>query len=124
MKTYELRDLMAKDLFPMMRILSKLDMKELKKSFDPSAIAKISQTGEVDLTEIVGMNIVFDLASIILANVPKCEDEIYTFLANISNLSKKEVEKLPMADFLQMIIDVITKQEFKDFFRQASKLIK
>ena len=96
-KPYELKTLTSKDVFPMFRIISKFGIGEFKKCFDPQLIGQlVSEQGGVDgdkLTSIVGMNIAFDVASIIVENVPKCEDEIYNFLAQISNLKRKDIEK-------------------------------
>lgn len=126
MKTYELKPLTAKDLFPMLKIINKVGIKEFKTCFNNDTIAQIAsgQAKGEELTTIVGLNIFIDVASIIVGNMSKCEDEIYTFLAQISNLSKKEVANLPAGDFLDMIIDVVQKEEFSDFFGRALKLFK
>lgn len=127
-KPYELKTLTSKDVFPMFRIISKFGIGEFKKCFDPQLIGQlVSEQGGVDgdkLTSIVGMNIAFDVASIIVENVPKCEDEIYNFLAQISNLKRKDIEKMSMVTFFEMIIDIIQKDEFKDFFGVVSRLFK
>ena len=127
-KPYELRALTSKDVFPMFRLISKFGIDEFKKCFDPQLVSQlIDENGEFEgdkLTSLVGMNIAFDIASIIVANVCNCENEIFDFLASISNLKRKDIEKMPMVDFFQMIIDVIQKDEFKDFFGVVSKLFK
>lgn len=127
-KPYELKTLTSKDVFPMFRIISKFGIGEFKKCLDPQLVGQlVSEQGDVDgdkLTSIVGMNIAFDVASIIVENVPKCEDEIYNFLAQISNLKRKDIEKMSMVTFFEMIVDVIQKDEFKDFFGVVSRLFK
>ena len=42
----------------------------------------------------------------------------------VSNLSEKEVKSLSMADFTQMIIDVIKKEDFADFIKVVFTLFK
>ena len=127
-KVYELRKLESKDIFPMFRIISKIGIDEFKKCFSNDEIKDlIASKGEVEfdkLASIVGVSVGFDIASIIVTNIPKCENEIYDFLASISDLKRKELEKLPMNIFLEMIIDLIKKEEFKDFFGVVSKLFK
>lgn len=127
-KAYELKPLTSKDVFPMFRIISKFGIGEFKKCFDPQLIKEVvNEQGEIKgdkLASIVGVNIAFDIASIVMENIPKCEDEIYNFLEQISNLKRKEIEKMSMLDFFQMIVDVIKKEEFKDFFGVVSKLFK
>lgn len=128
MKSYELRELTSKDVFPMFRIISKFGIGEFKKCFDPQLISQfIDENGDFDgdkLASIVGVNIAFDIASIVFENVPKCEDEIFDFLTSISNLKRKEIETMSMVDFFEMIVDVVQKKEFKDFFGVVSKLFK
>lgn len=127
-KSYELRELTSKDVFPMFKIISKFGIGEFKKCFDPQMISQfIDDKGDFNgdkLASIVGMNIAFDVASIIFENVPKCEDEIFDFLTSISNLKREEIETMSMVDFFEMIVDVVQKKEFKDFFGVVSKLFK
>ena len=67
---------------------------------------------------------VLDIADVLLNNIPKCENDFYKFLANISDLKVDEIKKLKPADFMGMIIDVIKKEEFKDFFKVVSESFK
>lgn len=125
---YEFRTLQSKDIFPMLKIISKLGINQFKESFSPNNVKKvIDANGKVkkdELDSIVGINIVFDIAQIILTNINKCQNDIYNFLASVSNLERDEIEKMSPAEFLQMIIDLLQKEEFKDFFGVVSKLIK
>ena len=127
-KPYVLRELTSKDVFPMFKIISKFGIGEFKKCFDPKLVGQlVDENGDFQgdkLMSIVGMNIAFDVASIVFENVPKCEDEIYDFLTSISNLKRKELEKMSMVTFFEMIVDVVQKKEFKDFFGVVSKLFK
>lgn len=120
---YELRKLCSKDIFPMCRIISAIGIKEFRACFESDEIKRIAAGGEKPDYSAVGIGIFFDLASVILSNLPKCENEIYTFLASISNLSKKEIEEMEISSFAQMIVDVIRKPEFKDFSEVVSRLV-
>lgn len=127
-KAYELRNLTADDVFPMFQIISAIGIKEFKSCFDSEevrkAVAEAAKNGEQADVGAVGMNVALDIASIIIANVPKCKDAIYLFLAQLSGMTKKDIAGLPMATFMEMIVDVIKKPEFKDFFQVVSKLFK
>ena len=127
-KPYTLRELQAKDVFPMFKIISKFGINEFKKCFDTQLIKEIvNEQGEVKgdkLASIVGVNIAFEIASIVTSNIAKCENEIFDFLTSISNLKRKEIETMSMVTFFEMIVDVIQKEEFKDFFGVVSKLFK
>lgn len=125
-KTYELRRLCADDIFPMFQILSKVGIKEFKNCFDsPEIQSIISNTGEEKVdANAVGLAVMMDVVGILMANLPKAKDDIYLLLSQISGLKVKEVAALPMNEFVQMIIDVIQKDEFKDFFQVVAKLFK
>lgn len=128
-KTYTLRGLTAEDVFPMLKIISGIGLKELKSCFDSAelrdAIKNMSQgkeEGETVDTTAVGLMVAADIASIIFANLPKCKDDIYQLLSGLSGMKQKEIAELPMNVFLAMIVDVIKKEEFKDFFQDVAGL--
>ena len=124
---YELRELRAEDVFPMLRIISKIGIKEFKACFGSDAIQKLVASGEKDkdrLTTAVGMAVALDVAGVLVTNLPAAENDIYQFLANISDVPKDEIKGLGMTTFFEMIVAVIRKEEFKDFFKAVSRLFK
>lgn len=118
-KPYTLRALKAKDVFIVSKILSQIGLKEFKEAFDLKLLS-----GDEKSIEAVGMSVFFDMSQVLLGNLPKCENDIYTFLSSLSGMEKKEVEALPMNTFIEMVIDVVKKEEFADFFKLVSKLFK
>lgn len=124
MKNYELRSLTSDDIFPMFQIISKIGIREFKSCFEsPDVKAAIVKSEGTDLNS-VGLAVMLDIGGIVLANVPKAKDDIYLLLSQLSGLTKQEIGALPMATFAQMVIDVIRKDEFKDFFQVVSRLFK
>ena len=136
-KPYILRDLCADDVFPMLAILKKLGIKEFKECFSKETLegivgtfmggAKAENNNENDTLVAVGISIlpsVLEVADVLIGNLSKCENEFYKFLENISNLSVDQIKKLKMADFFEMIVDVLKKEEFKDFIKVVSRLFK
>lgn len=129
-KAYELRRLTADDVFPMFQIISKIGIKEFKACFESPEVMQMikgAASGEQskdDVTASVGMKVAFDLAGIIVSNLASCKNDIYQFLAQLSGMTVKEIGALPMMTFFEMIIDVIKKEEFKDFFQVVAKLLK
>lgn len=128
---YQLRKLSADDIFPMTNIVSKIGFKEFKNAFDPKLVAKLvkenkDKTGKKEeLEAVIGVNVVFEVAAIIVENLNKCRTEIYAFLSSVSGLEEEKLKKeLSPAELLQMVIDIIEKEEFKDFFKVVSKFIK
>ena len=125
--SYELRKLKAKDIFPMCSIIKKIGIDEFKNCFNNPEITKLVQSSDEKgdtLNASVGFAVVMDIVSIIVGNLPKAEKEIYSFLASISNQTVQQIQDMEMVEFIGMIKDVVTKEEFKDFFNQASEFLK
>lgn len=128
-KPYTFRKLAAEDVFPMFAILSKIGLKEFKSFFEGDEFKNTVSafTGKADDDKAVtslGVSIVFEIATVIIGNLPKCENDIFNMLSSTSNLSVEEVRGLGLADFTEMVIDFVKKEEFKDFIKVVSKLFK
>lgn len=133
---FELRSLKSSDMFPMFTILSKIGFKELKESLSAETINDLikavkpntDEEGNTDssanLQMIVGFSVVADLVEIIMKNLPKIEKDLYNLLANLSGMKTAEIADLDMVTFTEMIISLIKKEEFKDFFKVVSGLFK
>lgn len=128
-KAFELRSLTADDMFPMFNIISKIGINEFKRCFESPDVqtaisGMVSGKDGQDKLAAVGMTIAFDLASVVISNIGKCKDDIYLLLSQLSGMTKKEIASLPMSTFMEMIIAVVKKDEFSDFFQAVSKLFK
>lgn len=131
-KPYEFRILQATDIFAMVKLIKAFGIANFKKCFNLDDIKKIvakskddeSEKKDDDMVSIVGFGVVFDIIEVIVENLGNCEDEIYTFLSNVSNLNKKEIETLPARTFMQMLVDFFKKEEFVGFFKEVSELLK
>lgn len=130
--TFELRELKSSDVFPMVQILNKVGFKELKTVLTPDKVKDMmksfkdagSEKAEdgVDKSTILGFNLILEIVGIVMNNLPSCEEDLYRFISNVSGLSVKEIADLPMGDFAEMVVAIVQKQEFKDFFKAVSKL--
>ena len=127
-KKYELRELQSKDMFPMFRVINKIGVKEFKACFEAdevkNAMSAITNKQESANLEAIGLQVMIELASVVISHIGDAEQEIYAFLSGLSGMSKKELEELDMITFTEMIVDVFKKEEFKDFFGVVSKLFK
>ena len=134
-KPYTFRWLNSTDLFLIIKIISKIGLDELTQVFEgdtlKSSIAQIRASNNAEQTEqpqkenfdIIGIGVALKLVNKILEHIPLCEQEFYTLLSRVSNMSVEEVQHLDMNVFMEMILDFIMKEEFKDFFRVASGYI-
>lgn len=129
-KKYELRALKASDFFLVTRILSKIGVKECKQCFESVEIKNAvrnmvaEQNGDkLDNADVasIGMSVVFDIAGVVLGNMENCEKDIYQLLSRLSGLKTTEIADLPMAEFGEMVIEVIKHEGFRDFFTAVVK---
>ena len=127
---FELRGLKSDDMFPMFGILSKIGFKDLKNSLTPDRVTELTtafqkQDGsDADMSTYLGFNIMLEAVEIIMKNLPSCKMEIYTLLSSLSGMTVKQIADLDMVTFTEMIIAVVQKEEFKDFFKVVAKLFK
>ena len=124
----ELRRLQATDLFAMVRVLNAIDIKELKNAinFDEIKEARknITDENKEAVTVEIGTNVIMSIVPFIFEKLAVAETEIYTFVASIAGMKVKDVAKMDAIEFTDLLIAIFHKEEFKDFFKRASKLIK
>ena len=124
-KKYTLRKLEAKDIAPMASILSKIGLKEVKNCFSPDDMKAIAVgDGSIEAVGAVGVSVAFEIAGVILSNYERCQNDVFSFLASLSGMDIKQIESLPLDTFTEMVIDVVKKEDFKDFMKVVSKLFK
>ena len=123
---FELRKMTSADIFPMCTIIKKIGIDEVKKIINsPELMSLVSNSkGKDDRTTTIGMSFMLDIASIIVGNIPKIESDLYKFLASMSKMTEKELRDISPADFLDLVISVIKHEDFMDFFKRASRLLK
>ena len=114
-KLYELRPLMASDMGAICKIITAIGVRQFKECF------KVQDFQGKDV-EAIGVGVLFDVAGIIISNIPKAEEEIQSFLASLTGMKVSEIKKLPLADYGEMIMDVVMKEDFQDFFKRVMKL--
>ena len=132
-KPYEFRPLGGQDVFLMFKIIGKIGVKEFNACFENDGIKKLvakmmgekinkNDDGEEESFSVTYISVILEVADVIFKNLASCEKEIFQMLSNTSNLSVDDVKALGLADFTEMIIDFIKKEEFKDFIKVVSKL--
>lgn len=129
-KKYELRALKASDFFIVTRILSKIGVKECKQCLGSVEIKNAvrdmmlqnngAEMKNADVASI-GMTVVFDIAGVVLEHMESCEKDIYTLLSRLSGMKVSEIADMPMADFGEMVIEVVKHEGFRDFFTAVFK---
>ena len=130
-KPYTLRALCAKDVFPMVKIIRKIGLKDIGKAFDPEEIKAITESvseeenATVDsIAETVGVAVVLKIVDVILENLEAAEQEIFGFLGGLAGMTADEVGSLPMDVFFEMLMDTFQSKEFVGFMKVVSRFLK
>ena len=125
---YEMRNLQATDIFSIVKILNGIGLKNIKEAINIEEINKIRQGMTEDnasaITSQVGVNVVMSIATVILENLPKVENDLYNFIGSVIGIKTKDVAKMDIGEYMDLLIAIAQKEEFKDFFKRASKLIR
>ncbi|MHC3609728.1 hypothetical protein [Streptococcus suis] len=136
----EMRELNGGDIFTMLSIIGKLDIKEevvalIERQYgtgkDVIALADhkkkkpTKKEQEVASTEYQkrGMVLVTDIGFAILRHVNDAKADVNKFLADLTGTSQKEIESLSMLDSSKLLIDFGKKAELKDFFQSIASLL-
>ena len=133
-KPYTFRTLGGEDVFLMFRIIGKIGVKEFNACFEHDGIKHLvaammgekmaNQDAEEASVSVTYITVILEVADVIFRNLPKCETEVFQMLSQTSNLTVAQVKKLNLAQFTEMVIDFIKKEEFKDFIKVVSRLFK
>lgn len=124
----ELRKLCARDLFSMVKILNGIGLKNIQNAINVDEIKearkKVADGNTADVIGDLGVTIVTSIVGVLLENLPSIEKDLYSFMGGVANMKASDVANMDIADFMELLVAIIKKEEFKDFFNQASKLIK
>lgn len=115
-RTYTLRQFKDGDLFPLLQILKKIGIKDCKEAFIQVA------SGEKSLKQ-VGILASFDLADILVGNLTKAEDEIYSLYSSLSGIPMEEIKEMEFGTLPLMIADSFKEVRNTAFFKVLSKLL-
>ncbi|MCM3160985.1 hypothetical protein [Metabacillus litoralis] len=99
----QIRELGFMDIFPMSKIVGKL---KLKLKFEQG----LSQ-------EEVG----YELAYRVFSNIHLAEKEVISFVSSLLGITVQEVKKLGLKEFVSVITQLVSKDEFQPFLKQAMK---
>ena len=115
-RKYTLRRLKDCDLFPLLKILKKIGIKDCKEAFIQIA------SGEKSLEQI-GIMACLDIADILIGNLPKIQEEAYEMWADISGIPAEEIKKMEFGTLPLMIMDTFSGERNTSFFKVLSKFL-
>lgn len=133
----EMRELRGDDMFSMLSIIGKLDIKddlvelfEKQQEKDGKMLGHLSKKPtkaekekQEKMLEKRGMQMIAGLIQTILANINKAKLDINTFLADLTNTSIQEIQGLNFVDYTQLLVKFFKKPELKDFLTSISSIL-
>lgn len=124
----EIREIAAKDIFALTNVISKIGVKEFKRILESDetkdAIAAATVNGKIDSSKFsaIGVTVAVNIATVIIENLSGAEDAIYKFVGGLTGLTRKQLENMPCAEFMEIIVGIVKQPGFRDFIGVASKL--
>lgn len=115
-RPYELRNLKDCDLFPMLNILKKIGIKDFKSAF-------VQVADEEKTFKDIGVLVAVDLADILIGNLSKVEEEVYSLWSDISGIPAEEIKEMEFGTLPLMIVDTFSKARNTSFFKVLTKLL-
>lgn len=124
----ELRKLQSSDLFRMVRIINGIGFKTIKDSINVDEINKLrkgmTDENTEEITSQVGVSVVMSILGVVIENLPKVENDVYEFCGSVAGIKPKDVAKMEMGEFMDLLVAIFKMDGFRDFFSRASKLIR
>jgi len=135
---------MGDDLFILLSIFSKLDIKEdivvlFESSSETLTVERIEelkkkhknhealkQALKEDLEKLInarGMRIIANLIVKVMASIGTAKEEINTLLSQLCGVSVKEIKALKIAEYTELVVAFFKKPELRDFLESIKPLL-
>ena len=121
----ELRKLQSSDLFRMVKIINGIGFKTITDSINVDEINKLrkgmTDENADEVTSQVGVSVVMSILGVVIENLPKVENDVYEFCGSVAGIKPKDVAKMEMGEFMDLLVAIFKMDGFRDFFSRASK---
>lgn len=119
----EMRELTGDDIFPVMAILGKLELKdELVKVFDEGRTGSTTKMTKGDI-ESRGMKVMAALVQQVLRNSSVVREDINALLADLTGKTVGEIKALKLTEYTKLLVAFGKKPELKEVFTSAVSLM-
>lgn len=111
-----MRNLQAKDIFSLARVLKEAKIQEVIKNIYSNENISAMNAREV------GFTVIFEVIGSL--SEEKVEDKIYKFLSGPLEVTEKEVSEMDPCELVDKILEIATVEKWKDFLSKASQFLK
>lgn len=133
-RPYTLRRLKDSDLFPLLQLLRKLGVKDLKEvilnakdkvKFNASGYDSEEEKKEalLKLQESQGIDVVLDIAELLISKLDTHSNDIYEFYSRLAGIPADEIKEMEFGTLPLMIYDSFSEVKNTTFFKVAFKLL-
>lgn len=118
-------DLTVDNLFDFCAVLDAVGAESVLGAFDKTEIAALQKAGKD--TKGIGIAVAMKVSGIVIKNLPKARDEIYSFFANCmiwdngSKVTVDDLRKIKIGQFVKLIKDFFAKEDLADFFKEVAE---
>lgn len=120
----EIKTITVKELPLITKIIKNIGVKEFKDCFNQPEIQKaIAGDSEADVQKL-GVAIAMDIVTIIVEHYEECHSDVVKLISTLTGKTVSEVESFSLDAFVEVMIQIVTSDDFKGAFRQASRLLK
>lgn len=141
-----LHDLRSSDVWQLVRVLKRFNLREARKLIDADLLKKSQFKTPQKLVdgELVPMapsewttaqrkafqesqkaneELIWQVLDILISNIAGCEDEVNKLLAMGIDKDVDFVRNMDANDYLDLLVQYVTREGFSDFFTQAQRLL-
>ena len=123
---YELRKPKATDIFVVTKIIKGVGLKNIANCFnsDNLNLIKKSVSGDKVTDEVLykaGATIMLSIGDLVLDKLDIVKDDVIKLMSCLSGLKTKDIEDLPLVDFIEMLMAIIKEPDFVDFIKVVLK---
>lgn len=118
----EMRKLSGQDLFPMLKILSRVKVKDMVLKFikEREELSKSEKELTEEAAAEIGMNVFADIIDTAMCNLDMAREDINNLLASLCNVQVAEIKSLGMLEYTKLVMEFFSKEELSDFFKCIS----
>jgi hypothetical protein len=121
----EMRKLSSTDLFAVLNIMAKIGIKDLIKEVYKQRVEyakkanKLKEQGDQEQAKneaevnMAGAEVMAQITELVLLNLGRAQNEINALIANLCSVTKKEIERLPMDEYVGLIMSFLSQPEFR-----------
>lgn len=126
---YSIRKPKATDLFVVSKIIKNVGLQNIVDCFNCEELKEyyknLNSENKTDFTDEQTMKaggiVIMKVGELILDKMDVVQNDVFKFMAGLTNLSVKEIEDLPLSEFAEIFMKIVKEPDFADFIKVVLK---